>query len=462
MKLAVIVDSPKRDLDGVALLTYQLAQRGVEAYVVPMYQQGYDLPLIQPHGVIVNYARPNNRELLSAYRALGMCVMVMDTEGGVLSESGLDSPSNWAREASRSGLAQYVDQYFFWGTRLYEAFVQESGMPPTALHVTGCPRYDLCAEPWRRLLVTRAQPYVLVNTNFSALNPRFTRSKESEKAIFLQLGWSGEYVSRLFHDLQAAFGGYLQAVEQLARRQPQLAIRIRPHPFEDEDMYLRRFGHIRNVVVDGSGSVLPAIANAACVLHLNCGTAVESLMLGTPAISMEFLNTSAMRSHAALPSCVSIAANSLEELEALVRDPAELKRQQDARRAALLRQFVEPWFHRLDGRAAERVANQAIAAVAGRSAVRRSITASLLGSRRATVARLLTGLACNAFGSGLASRLQALPMPARRAKAVELDQVRAQIFRLQKLAGGSDRLQVAHARHPLSGLRMASIRVAAA
>src|SRR5512134_117776 len=104
MRVAIIVDSPKRDLDGALLTGYQLAHRGVEVLLVPLYQQGYDLPWLRPDGVVVNYVRENNRELLATYRSLGICVMVMDTEGGVLSDLGLDAPSNWAREMRRSGL----------------------------------------------------------------------------------------------------------------------------------------------------------------------------------------------------------------------------------------------------------------------------------------------------------------------------------------------------------------------
>src|ERR1051326_6603616 len=128
MKVALIVDSPKRDLEGAALTAFHLAKRGAEAILVPMYQQGYDIPLASPDAVIVNYARENNRELLATYRSLGIAVIVMDTEGGVLSEAGLDAPDTWARQMRRSGLGACVDRYFFWGERLRAAFKLHSGI----------------------------------------------------------------------------------------------------------------------------------------------------------------------------------------------------------------------------------------------------------------------------------------------------------------------------------------------
>jgi surface carbohydrate biosynthesis protein len=461
MKVAIIVDSPKRDLDGALLTAYQLARRGVEVFLVPLYQQGYDLPWLRPHGVIVNYARENNRELLATYCSLGICVMVMDTEGGVLSDMGLDAPSNWAREMRRSGLGRYVDRYFFWGPQLQEAFVAESGMPAGALQVTGCPRYDFCAEPWRRVLDTRAQDDVLVNTNFSAINPGFTRSKETEKRIFRELGWEESYVSRLFSSLEEVFPRYMETLHRLATTLPSVSFRIRPHPFEDEAIYRARFGRLANVRVDGSGNVLHAIANAACVVHLNCGTSIESLMLGTPAISLEFLNSEIMRSHAPLPSRISIAAGSFQEVQSMLADAEALKQLQAARRVQLIQQFIRPWFHELDGKAAERVAEQAIAAVSARPTSKRSLRASLAGSRRASAGRVISGLVCNLLGSYRGSRLASLGIPQRAAKAIRVEEVRSGIARLHGLGPSGISLSVGRARHPVSRLAMATIRVAA-
>jgi surface carbohydrate biosynthesis protein len=452
MRVALVVDSPKRDLDGIALIAYQLARRGAEALVVPMYQQGYDLPLLSPHGVIVNYARANNAELLASYRALGMSVMVLDTEGGVLSESGADAPQHWARGFRDAGYQRLVNGYFFWGPRLLAAFAAESGLARSALVLTGCPRYDFCAEPWRRLLAAREAGYVLVNTNFSAINPRFTASGDAEKKIFVDLGWPPEYVERLFADLQAVWPRYLDAIDELARRIPRRRILVRPHPFEDEGPYAKRFAGLPNVRVDGAGNVLPVIANAACVVHLNCGTAVESAMLGTPAISLEFLNTETMRAHAALPSQLSVAASSLAELERLVQLDATAPPRHEA---------LEPWFHRIDGQAASRVAEAALS-LAGSAAPRRSLAVSVRGARPLAAPRLLAGAASALLGSRRASRAQGLVKPARRAKAFGARDIESRIHALASVDGTTRRLAVEHARHPFTAMPLATVRVTAA
>ena len=159
---------------------------------------------------------------------------------------------------------------------------------------------------------------------------------------------------------------------------------------------------------------------------------------------------------------MSIGAGSFDELRRLLADPAALREGQARQRPRLVEEFLRPWFHELDGKAAERVATLALGALADRPRVRRSALASLFGSRRASLGRLLSGLASNTFGSRRGSRLIGLRMPHRAGKAVGVEDVREGIARLCALEHRAAAFSVAHARHPVSRLSMASIRVAPA
>ena len=321
MDVGLILDNPKRDLRGIVLLAHELLKRDARVFIVPMYQQGYDLPLIAPDVVVTNYARPNNKALLETYRTLGMQICVIDTEGGVLSESGIDSPDHWSESLRDTGLAPLVDQYFCWGSRVRDAFVRHGAFEPDRVVVTGCPRYDLCAPPWRQILQYRDHGFVLVNTNFSAINPAFRASDRDEIRIFKDLGWEADYVDRLFADLRAVFPRYIDAIADAAVDNPSRLFVVRPHPFERASAYTERLGHLNNVRIDGDGDVLNVIANADCVVHLNCGTSVETVLLGKVPIGLEFLNTETMRRHAPLPASLSCGASSRDDLNRLIRDP---------------------------------------------------------------------------------------------------------------------------------------------
>ena len=79
--VCLIVDNPLRDLEGLVLLGRQLAAKGATVTLVPMYEQGFDVPALRPDLVLVNYTRPNNADLIKSYKRAGILVGVLDTEG---------------------------------------------------------------------------------------------------------------------------------------------------------------------------------------------------------------------------------------------------------------------------------------------------------------------------------------------------------------------------------------------
>lgn len=459
MKAALILDNPKRDLLGLVLTAYQMLKMGADVYIVPMYNQGYDIPLIAPDVIVVNYVRPTNQKLLEGYRALGAIVIVMDTEGGVLSEASTDSPENWAKNFKAADLSRCVDYYFFWGPRLHDAFHRFSGLPAERLRVTGCPRYDLCHARWRRAIGYPRAGYVLINTNFSALNPAFSSSPDAEVEVFRDVGWEHDYVEQLYADLRRVFPRYLDTIERLVTANPDKTFVLRPHPFENAAFYRERFARNSNVLVDADGIVLNAIGNADCIVHLNCGTAVETALMGKVPLSMEFLNTATMRRHAPLPSTISCRAETFDDLNALVNDPA-LRAKRYATEVSLERD-VTPWFHRVDGDAGLRVAAGALAAYRQKTTrrARRSILRSVTGGQgRPSWLQLVQGIGCNLVGSRLISAMRSLAQPSRAGKTVGLSAMSAEFHKVLVCDEARRRAQLTYARHPLTRAPLASVR----
>ncbi len=457
LKIAIVVDNPRRDLRGLVLVAYQFARRGARVYLVPMYQQGYDLPLLAPDLVVVNYVRESNRGLLETYRELGFRIAVLDTEGGVLSEMGLDSPDNWARSLHSAGLAALVDDYCFWGGEVHRAFLVHSGMPPAALAVTGCPRYDVCIEPWAAVLGYPRQGFILVNTNFSAINPAYTRSAAVEQKIFRDQGWDSDYIDTLFADLHEVFPRYLDAIADVARALPNRLVQVRPHPFESEAVYRKRFAGIANVVVDAEGDIFNAIHGADCILHLNCGSAIDAARMGKTPVAMEFLNTDVMRRHAPLPVQVSCSAKSPEDLLALVSDSALRAARYDLGAA---HKVIEPWYHLSDGQGAARVADFLLARLdKGTRTARRGIAASLRGGRRtASRGQYLQGAVSLLAGSRVAGALAMQVQKSRRGKQIDPQFVAALSKRYAEIAQGPQP-RIASARSPFAGQSLSSLLI---
>lgn len=460
MKIGLVLDNPKRELHGHLLVTEELVNAGHEVYIIPMYQQGLDIPLLGLDAVVMNYVRPNNRELLAAYRELGVHVLVLDTEGGVLSEEGANAPGKWASSLRESGLMDLVDDYLFWGRNVYQAFLQHSGKNPAQLHLTGNPRFDLCADHWRPFLQYHREDYVLVNTNFSAINPLLNHSDQAEIETLVAAGWDRAYIAPLLADLKAVFEKYLETLAWLVERNPDITFLVRPHPFEREARYREALGACRNVVVDGGGNVLNVIAHARCVLHLNCGTATEACLMGKLPVSMEFLNTERLLRHTPLPSRVSLAAGSREELDVLVKNPEPFARRYDA--ASVYAKYIEPWFYLRDGQAYSRVSRVILEAIknrAGRKMATRYGMAARGCFSKPQLLQRLQGVAACVVGSLAVARLREYAHRARATKSMDIVDILRDLERIAGIKGRKSRYRAAHARHPLHTAKMASIHV---
>jgi surface carbohydrate biosynthesis protein len=457
IRVGFVVDHPKRDLPGGAMLAHVFAQRGVETALVPLYDQAVDVPLLGLDALIINYARPVNLDLVRGYKAAGLPVWVLDTEGGVLADDGANTPARLAGYVRDSGWAQALAGYFFWGSTLREAFAEHSGMRADQLHVSGCPRFDWAAPRWRNLLKEQRNGYVLVNANFPLVNPIFVRSPEAELDALVAAGWQRAYVIKMIADSRLILKNYVDLILRLAQQRPQLRFLVRPHPFENAALYRDAFAALPNVEVDGSGAVLRVIHNADCVLHLNCGTAIEAVMLEKLPISMEFLNTPLMSKHASLPSRISHPATSETALLCMLDDLPQARGGFDFE--GRYHSLIEPWFHHSDGDAAQRVADALLPTLEQASPRKPSLATSLRASRATPRLgqRLQAGLA-NLSGSRAAAALRALAQPARRAKTLDVDEIAQLLGRLDKHVGATpSRCQ--SARHPVTGMPLSSVLI---
>lgn len=455
LSFGYIVDHPKRDLPGAIQFARAAAARGCDAYVIPLYDQAVDIPLLPLDALVVNFARPANLELVKAYRDMGLPVYVLDTEGGNQTVAGSNTPERLAELLKERGFSDLLSGYFFWGPALRDVFAARCGMPPEKLFATGCPRFDYASPRWQPVLRKPESGYVLVNSNYPLINPRFSGSLDAERKAMVSAGWEAGYTDRLISGLQDAFKGFTENVARLARDLPQLDFVYRPHPFENIDFYRNRFDSFPNVRVDGTGDALTAIANARCILHLNCATAVEATMLRQLPISLEYLNTPTLLNHAPLPSHVSKQALSYEQARDWLADTAAAAADFDFE--GVHQRYVHPWFFRNDGQASDRIVETLVAETTERA--HRPLYGKALASSRPHPRPLqwAHGLTAGVTGSLAASRLRALGDRVRRDKNLHADSIAQSLRELCRVAGLATP-KVAHARHPLTGLPLASIR----
>lgn len=353
-RICLIVDNPLRDLDGIVLLGWTLAQKGAEVFLVPMYQQVTEIAALMPDLVLFNYSRANNKDLIKVCSENGILTGVLDTEGGVFTNVEKKMTNLVARS-----YPEIIDLYCLWGQRQYDSFVAHNLIPKEKLHITGCPRFDYCVGPWRSalpLIETDNKPMILVNTCFPNLFPRYQRGIENEINISVQVGLEETKVRESVRQSYLVWAELINVIADLAESFPEAMFAVRPHPFESRRIYDQLFKMIPNIKVMQEGTSLAWVNSALLLIQRNCSTAIEASLLGVETVSLEWIKAPLLKNK--LISAVSEHANSKEEIFEMVKDRLKgnsLCSKDSAKEQR--KQLIRDWFHAIDGKSSSRVAD---------------------------------------------------------------------------------------------------------
>jgi hypothetical protein len=247
-----------------------------------------------------------------------------------------------------------------------EYLTGEGYFDPGQVRVTGCPRFDLYHPAWRSILESDGtsarggRPRILVNTNFSTRNPRFTTVEKKIETSRTNFGWTDERIFELLRTEEAAIQEIIRLGAALADRFPEADILLRPHPFEDPAWYRRELSAHRNVAVDGDGPVQPAIYGAAVVVQRSCTTGIEAGLADTPTLSPQWVPAPLLMPVA---EAVSLPCASMAELGDAVEEILRGRYRVTPELRASINAVTRDWFHAADGNAHQRVAAAVLEAV---------------------------------------------------------------------------------------------------
>lgn len=443
-KICLILDNPLRDFDGLVLLAWQLARLGAQVWLVPMYDQGFDVRAIGADFVLLNYIRVNNLDYALSYMRRGMKVGVLDTEG-----IGGRSLDEFAQLISTSGAAQLVDMYCVWGKGQQRVLSQQGVVSEDKLRLTGSPRYDYCAKPWRECLPhpSVTPGYVLINTNFPGINSRFVRSVEDERRAIINGGYSETMADEHLRDSRLAHEGMIELIRKLIVRFPKQHFVLRPHPFESSVPYEQAIQG-ENFTVKQEGTSIEWLNQARALIHLNCLTAIEAAAFGIPALSPAWMDKPSLS--VSLSSELSLNFDNEESL--FGRLSQELVKPMGTKSTGVDSGSIVDTYLLNDGRASERVA-QAIMDTLSCPALTRTLPSPKPRFYLLNNIRRLVG---PAFYGNVLDRFYAPQVQARKkAKQFSIDQVTEVITRIEQTTGETGRTKVmamSHVSLPYPGL----------
>ena len=209
-------------------------------------------------------------------------IINLDEEGGVDFK---DFSTISARYPEK--VFQICDLIFLWGVNQYQ-FLKHSReyFSEDKVVVSGHPRFDILKQPFHSLyeqaskaLRSRYKRYVLINTNMG-----FGNNIWGDSFVRKNYGPRLRELDKIIEFDKQKLERYISFVRRLAPVCDAKII-LRPHPEESQVTYSKAFQDLKNVEVVFEGSVIPWILAAEVLIHPDCTTGIESLMLGKRSIS---------------------------------------------------------------------------------------------------------------------------------------------------------------------------------
>lgn len=413
-RVALLVDSPGRDLAGLALLGAELASRGAEVFLVPMNMREQELTAIDPDLVVVNYIRRANQAIVGRLMEAGYDIGLCDTEGGIgiIGQYGSLQDHYGSLLATDPELRDRVRFVSAWGSKVRDRMVEMEWYRADQVVVTGSPRFDfyhrsMWPASFDRLpdLDDDERPLILIIGSFPAANPLFRSAEEEITQRSKHTGYDREVIEELRQSDIDAMNQTVELVRRIAAAHPEANLVFRPHPFERADTYRELFDHDAEVnvrVVSGGTPEAWIVRSAAVVVPNDCTMAVEAAMAGVPALVSSWI----------------VPQNSVEVVERVgyrCHDEAEIVDrvgqiidgtfpELDDEHRREIDGAIADWFHKADGRGYLRVADLIMANLRRGE---RSLT------KRRQLHHVREGLSARSSG-GLQDRLRMLlRLPAR-------------------------------------------------
>ncbi len=291
--LYLLIEEADRELKSRALIAAVAVERGFDVVLLPQWTAWRNWAVLPP-GVAL--FKGNNAaqcvEMREAKRHGHLVASIEEETLGVIGEGEI-------HRCYAAAIDEVCDIVFANGESQAEVLRARFGALSGSIHVVGNPRVDLlkgafigdvhaAAEDLRR----RYGDFILINTNFSSINPR----DGDTLAYFDTCANVGVLDPRQADDLDDFFTWCawertnLAAVGEFVRKARERSpwpLIIRPHPTENLEPWVEiaaGMGDRARVIREGDH--LAWTAAARVLVHPGCTTGTEALLLGTPAVSL--------------------------------------------------------------------------------------------------------------------------------------------------------------------------------
>lgn len=347
--IAITVDHPLRDLGGCVLIAEALVAQGARVSLVPMNVMNSEIFALRPDLVLLNYLRTNNEAFVRNLIQANIRYAILDTEGGLYTDL-----ATYTRvfPTARDVLG-HTRVYCSWGKKVSDELVRQQIFSAGQIAITGLPRFDPYAHKATHH-TSDQRKRVLINTKVAIANPG-NHSVDKELDLYInKMGWKASDVYAMRDTGIATIRETLAMANRLARDFPHIDFIIRPHPHERVSTYQEGIEpDLTNLRASLEGSIDEWIPTLTALIHRSCTTAIEATLARVPALSPDWIPTSAAAADCDAVSihCVDYEAMRLT-LASIINGTADAP----SPPTEILQRITNDWFYKIDGLAHKRVA----------------------------------------------------------------------------------------------------------
>lgn len=208
-------------------------------------------------------------------KAAGGVVVSLDEEGAVDFN---DNSTLLGRYDEK--LFSAAEIVFFWGD-YQRNLLGEKTLQMTRNVVSGHPRFELLKPEYHRLydsevseLRSEYGSFILINTNMG-----FGNNLKGDDFVLENYGSRFNNIESIVANDKIKLKKFISLIMSLADQYDDNIV-LRPHPEEDLKAYTDAFKGIRNIKVIFEKSVIPWLVACEQMIHTDCTTGIEALMIG--------------------------------------------------------------------------------------------------------------------------------------------------------------------------------------
>lgn len=279
------IEMKQRELESKCLLAIKLIEKGYSVVIGQQWAIFKELHKL-PKGIVFfkSYHKIYDSSIKLAKKC-GHKVIVHDEE------LFLQFPEQTFSESIDAGIREYIDAILVNSKSEREILISKGF---DNLINFGNPRLELLQQVGKKIYSSKITEikkkhgnYVLINTNFGTINSSWG-DIEKVRAAQEQAGYIKKGSNKIF-DATIRAEKYADKVitEIVTSTKVNINFIIRPHPSENIEYWRYKFSNFPNVSVIREGHHAPWTMAASCLIHSNCATGLEALVMGVPVISIE-------------------------------------------------------------------------------------------------------------------------------------------------------------------------------